>query len=83
MRRGVASEDYVNVVTVLSFFVGCAVGTGLALLVAPRTKAIEASIRSAVGRGEKLTREQIIEEGMYCAVPEGMDICFPAEETNG
>jgi hypothetical protein len=83
VRRRVAKEHCVNVATVLSFFVGCAIGTGLALLVAPRTKAIEASIRSAVGRGEKLTREQIIEEGMYCAVPEGMDICFPSEETNG
>jgi hypothetical protein len=79
----VVREDYVNVVAVLSFFVGCAIGTGVALLVAPQTRAIEARIRSAVGRGEKLTREQIIEEGMYCAVPEGMDICFPEEEANG
>ncbi len=78
-----ARENCLNMVTVLSFFVGCAIGAGLAFLVAPRSQAIQSGIRSMVARPEKLTREQVIEEGMYCAVPEGIDICFPLEEANG
>ena len=78
-----ARENCLNMVAVLSFFVGCAIGAGVAFLVAPRSRAIQSGIRSMVTRPEKLTREQVIEEGLYCAVPEGIDICFPPEEANG
>ena len=70
-------------VTVLTFFVGCAIGAGVAFLVAPRSQAIQSGMRSVIARPEKLTREQVIEEGMYCAAPEGLDMYFPQEEANG
>lgn len=78
-----ARENCLNMVTVLSFFVGCAIGAGLAFLVAPRSQAIQSGIRSMITRPDKLTREQVIEEGMYCGAPEGLDMYFPQEEANG
>ena len=73
-------EHCANVLTVLSFFAGGLLGLGIAMLMAPQGSEIRAKIKSAVGRKERLTREQIIEEGMQCAVPEGIDICYPEEE---
>ena len=76
-----AREHCVNAVTVLSFLVGglIGIGVGIALFMAPQPGEIKERIKSAVGRKEKLTREQIIEEGIQCAVPEGVDICYPGQ----
>ncbi len=74
-----AREHCVNATTVLSFLVGGFIGMGVALIMAPRPGEIRERIRSAVTRKEKLTREQVIEEGFQCAVPEGADICYPEE----
>ncbi len=75
-----AREHCVNAVTVLSFLVGGLIGVGIALLMAPQPGEIKERIKSAVGRREKLTREQVIEEGIQCAVPEGADICYPGQD---
>ncbi len=75
-----SKERCINAVTVISFFVGGTIGVGLTLLLAREAKMIEARLRSTLGKGEKLTREQIIAEGLYCAVPEGADLCFPEQE---
>ena len=74
-----AREHCVNATTALSFLVGGLVGVGIALLMAPQSGEIKERIRSAVGKKEKLTREQVIEEGIQCAVPEGADMCYPRQ----
>jgi len=74
-----ARENCVNAPMVLSFFVGGLIGVGVALLLVPRPGEIQARIKSTVGRREKLTREQVIEEGLQCAVPEGADMCYPGQ----
>jgi gas vesicle protein len=74
-----AREHRVNATTMLSFLVGGLIGVGIALLVVPQSGEIKERIRSAVGKKEKLTREQIIEEGIQCAVPEGVDMCYPRQ----
>jgi hypothetical protein len=76
-------EHCVNGITVLSFLVGGIIGLGIAIFMAPQPNEIRERIRNVVGRKEKLTREQIIEEGFQCAVPEGADIRYPeqGEET--
>jgi gas vesicle protein len=75
-----AREHCVNATTVLSFLVGgIIIGVGIALLVAPQSRELQERIRSAIGKKEKLTREQIIEEGIQCAVPEGVDMCYPRQ----
>jgi gas vesicle protein len=74
-----AREHCINATTVLSFLVGGLIGVGIALLMAPQSGEIKERIRSAVGKKEKLTREQVIEEGMQCAVPEGVDMCYPGQ----
>jgi hypothetical protein len=75
-----AREHCVNATTVLSFLVGGLIGMGIALVMAPRPGEIKERIRGVVARKEKLTREQIIEEGIQCAVPEGVDMCYPTQE---
>jgi hypothetical protein len=82
-KEFMAREHCVNATTMLSFLVGSLIGIGIAILVAPQSGEIKERIRSAVGKKEKLTREQVIEEGMQCAVPEGADMCYPiqGEET--
>jgi len=75
-----AREHCVNGITVLSFLVGGIMGLGIAILMAPQSGEIRERIRSAVGGRQKLTRKQIIEEGIQCAVPEGVDICYPEQE---
>ena len=74
-----AKEHCINATTVLSFLVGGLIGMGIALIMAPQPGEIKERIRGAVARKEKLTREQVIEEGMQCAVPEGMDMCYPGQ----
>ncbi|MGD0235896.1 MAG: YtxH domain-containing protein [Syntrophorhabdales bacterium] len=74
-----ARENCVNASMVLSFFVGGLIGVGVALLLVPGPGEIQARIKSTVGRREKLTREQVIEEGLQCAVPEGADMCYPGQ----
>jgi hypothetical protein len=75
-----AREHCLNVSTVLSFFAGGLMGLTIAVLMSPQGNEIKERIKSAVGRKEKLTREQIIEEGIQCAVPEGADICYTEQE---
>ena len=70
-------EYCVSAATVVSFFAGAVLGLGAALLIAPESGVIKKRLKRAVGRREKLSREQIIEEGVQCAVPEGADICYP------
>ena len=70
-------ENCVSSATVVSFFAGALLGVGAALLIAPKPWEVKKRLKRAVGRGEKLSREQIIEEGVQCAVPEGADICYP------
>lgn len=67
----------VNAAAVVSFFVGALAGLGAALLIAPQSGEIKERLKRAAGRKVKLSREQIIEEGVQCAVPEGADICYP------
>ena len=74
-----AREQCVNTATALSFLVGGLIGVGIAFLLAPQSGEIRKRIRSAVGRKEKLTREQVIEEGIQCAVPEGADMRYPRQ----
>jgi gas vesicle protein len=74
-----AREQCVNTATALSFLVGGLIGVGIAFLLAPQSGEIKKRIRSAVGRKEKLTREQVIEEGIQCAVPEGADMRYPRQ----
>ena len=74
-----AREHCVNAATALSFLVGGLIGVGIAFLLAPQSGEIKKRIRSAVGRKEKLTREQVIEEGIQCAVPEGADMRYPRQ----
>ncbi len=74
-----AREQCVNAATALSFLVGGLIGVGIAFLLAPQSGEIKKRIRSAVGRKEKLTREQVIEEGIQCAVPEGADMRYPRQ----
>jgi gas vesicle protein len=75
------SREYCfNAATALSFLVGGLIGVGIALLFAPQPGEIKERLRVAVGRREKLTREQIIEEGIQCAAPEGVDMCYPGQE---
>jgi len=74
-----AREQCVNTATALSFLVGGLIGVGIAFLLAPQSGEIKKRIRSAVGRKEKLTREQVIEEGIQCAVPEGVDMRYPRQ----
>ena len=74
-----AREQCVNTATALSFLVGGLIGVGIAFLLAPQSGEIRKRIRSAVGRKEKLTREQVIEEGIQCAVPEGADMYYPRQ----
>jgi len=75
-----AREHCVNGITVLSFLVGGLIGLSIAIFMAPQSGEIRDKIRSVVGGRHKLTREQIIEEGIQCAVPEGVDICYPEQE---
>jgi hypothetical protein len=75
-----AKENCINAAMVLSFFVGGLLGVSVALLMALQPGEIGKRIKSAVGRREKLSREQIIEEGIQCAVPEGADMCYPGQE---
>jgi hypothetical protein len=70
-------ENCVNSATIASFFAGALLGLGAALLIAPQPGEIKERLKRAVGKREKLSREQIIEEGVQCAVPEGADICYP------
>jgi hypothetical protein len=72
-----ARINCMSAATVLSFLAGGLIGVGVALLVSPEPAQIKEKLRSAFGRKEKLSREQIIEEGIQCAVPEGADICYP------
>ena len=74
-----AREQCVNTATALSFLVGGLIGVGIAFLLAPQSEEIKKRIKSAVGRKEKLTREQVIEEGIQCAVPEGADMRYPRQ----
>jgi hypothetical protein len=78
-----AREHCVNATTVLSFLVGGLIGMGIALFMAPQPGSIKERIRGAVARKEKLTREQVIEEGIQCAVPEGVDLCYPRQGEEG
>ena len=75
-----AREQFGNTAAVLSFIVGGLIGLGIALLMTPNPAEIKKRIKDAIGKREKLTREQVIEEGMQCAVPEGADICYPGQE---
>ena len=75
-----ARDHCVNGITVLSFLVGGVIGLGIAILMAPQSGEIRGKIRRVVGTRQKLTREQIIEEGIQCAVPEGIDMCYPEQE---
>ena len=75
-----ARDDAVSTAVALSFLVGGLIGVGIALFMTPRPRQITERLKSAVGRSEKLTREQIIEEGMQCAAPEGFDIYYPVQE---
>ena len=75
-----AKENCINTVTILSFFVGGLLGVSVALLMGLQLGEIRERIKSAIGRREKLSREQIIEEGIQCAVPEGADMCYPGQE---
>ena len=74
-----AKEHCINATTVLSFLVGGLIGIGIALIMASQSGEIKERIRGAVARKEKLTREQVIEEGMQCAAPEGVDMCYPGQ----
>jgi hypothetical protein len=74
-----AREHCINATTVLSFLVGGLIGIGIALIMASQSGEIKERIRGAVARKAKLTREQVIEEGMQCAVPEGVDMCYPGQ----
>ncbi len=67
----------VNSATVASFFAGALLGLSAAFLIAPQPGHLKERLRRAIARKEKLSREQIIEEGVQCAVPEGADICYP------
>jgi gas vesicle protein len=73
-------EHCVSAATALSFLVGGLIGLGIALLIVPQTGEIKERLKTAVGRREKLTREQIIEEGIQCAAPEGVDMPYPGQE---
>jgi hypothetical protein len=75
-----AREHCVNGITVLSFLVGGIIGLGIAILMSPQSGEIREKLKSVVGSRHKLTREEIIEEGIQCAVPEGIDICYPEQE---
>ncbi len=70
-------QNNVNSATVASFFVGALVGLSAAFLLGPQSRELKGRLKKAVARKEKLSREQIIEEGVQCAVPEGADICYP------
>jgi gas vesicle protein len=70
----------INAAVVISFFAGGLIGVGAAMFLAPALGSLRARAKPGQGRREPLTREQIIEEGLQCAVPEGADICFPEEE---
>jgi len=50
---------------------------GIALLLRHNLEVIKERLRVAVGRREKLTREQVIEEGIQCAAPEGSICAIP------
>jgi hypothetical protein len=71
-----------NAAVVIAFFTGGLVAAGAAVFLVPALGSLKARAKSAVGRREPLSREEIIEEGLLCAVPEGVDICFPEEEEN-
>jgi len=73
-------DNAVNAAVALSFLVGGLIGVGIALLMAPQPRKIRERLKSAVGRTEKLTREQVIEEGILCAAPEGFDMYYPVHE---
>lgn len=75
-----ARDNAVTAAVALSFLVGGLIGMGIALLMAPKPGQIKERLKIAVGRREKLTREQIIEEGILCAAPEGVDMYYPAQE---
>ena len=75
-----ARDNAVNAAVALSFLVGGLIGVGIALLMAPQPGQIKERLKTAVGRREKLTREQIIEEGIECAAPEGFDMYYPEQE---
>ena len=74
-----ARENCVDAAMVLSFFVGGLIGVGVALFMASGSREIQERIKSTVGRRGRLTREQVIEEGLQCAVPEGADMCYPGQ----
>ncbi|HUJ90963.1 MAG TPA: hypothetical protein VLX12_12235 [Syntrophorhabdales bacterium] len=81
-----ARENCVNASMVLSFFLGGLIAVGIALLLVPGPGEIKERIKSTVGRREKLSREQVIEEGLQCAVPEGADMCdmyYPGQGEEG
>ena len=76
-------DHAVNTAIALSFVAGGLVGVAVALLMAPQPRQMKKRLKIAIGKTEKLTREQIIEEGIQCAAPEGFDIWYPVQEEEG
>jgi hypothetical protein len=69
-----------NAAVVISFFAGGLMAAGATIFLVPVLGSLRERVKSAAGRREPLSREAIIEEGLQCAVPEGIDICFPEQE---
>ena len=64
---------------VLPFFVGGLIGGGVALLMAPCLVKARASMLAAADKARQMIgkkKGQSSENGIYCQVPEGADICF-------
>ena len=70
-------QGCMNAAVVISFFVGGLMAAGAAIFLAPALGGLKKRVKSGTERREPLSREEIIEEGLQCAVPEGIDICFP------
>ena len=75
-----ARDNAVTTAVALSFLVGGLIGVAVALLMAPQPRQMTERLKIAIGKREKLTREQIIEEGIECAAPEGFDMYYPVQE---
>ena len=75
-----ARDNAVTTAVALSFLVGGLIGVAVALLMAPQPGQMTERLKIAIGKREKLTREQIIEEGIECAAPEGFDMYYPVQE---
>lgn len=69
-----------NAAVLISFFAGGLVAAGAAVFLAPALGNLKTRVKSTIGRREPFNREQVIEEGLQCAVPEGIDISFPEAE---